>query len=239
MHPQLEQNVAAAIDAGHVEQAMTLLEEALRQQPAQPAAWAKLGMLRFRRDELDAALYAETEAIRYDGSAQRYADRAATYREMGLRQQQLADLSQAVALEPSLTKHRRERIWVLLKLGHYEQALADADQNAALAPKKAWVYSDRGRVLLLLGRYAEALAAMDEAIRRDPTEDTFHRFRSAILRLGGRLHEAVQAASCAITLGPDDGRNRRMRALALAELGHDRDAAADRAKAIQLENQKR
>ena len=80
---------------------------------------------------------------------------------------------------------------------------------------------------------------MDEAIRRDPTEDTFHRFRSAILRLGGRLHEAVQAASCAITLGPDDGRNRRMRALALAELGHDRDAAADRAKAIQLENQKR
>jgi tetratricopeptide (TPR) repeat protein len=212
------------------------LEASLHQNPAQPDAWAELGVLYFKDEEFDKALYAKSQAIHYDPSAARYQNRAITFRDLGRRQEQLADLNQAVAVAPEMTKYRRERQWLLMMMGYLDQALADAEQNAQIDPQKSWYMSDRGRALAQMGRYPEALESMDKALAIDPHEHHYHRFKSAILRLGGRHHEAVLAANAAIALGPDDARNYRVRALAYAAMGDDLRAASDRAAASRIED---
>lgn len=237
MDPGLDQAVAACLEGNDPQGAIRLLEQSLQHNPAQAAAWAKLGEIYFNIDELDRALHAESQAIQYEPIAERYNARSVTLREAGRRQEQLADLNQAVAVEPGATEHRRARMWLLMTMGYLDQALADAEENMRLAPDRAWFPSDRGRVLAQMGRYPEALESLEQAIAKDPAEATYHRFKSSILCLGGRAHEAVRAAHVALALEPNDGRNYRVRSLAYAALDREGPAAKDRATATRVEDE--
>jgi tetratricopeptide (TPR) repeat protein len=121
----------------------------------------------------DAAIAACTQAInsglwRGSGLAWAYTNRGARYRERGDNDRAIADLSQAVALDPKLAMAYNDRGIAYAVKGDNDRAIADLNQAIALDPKFAKAYNNRGLAYAVKGDNDRAIADEDQAIALDP-----------------------------------------------------------------------
>ncbi|MCH2051341.1 MAG: tetratricopeptide repeat-containing serine protease family protein [Trichodesmium sp. ALOHA_ZT_67] len=83
-------------------------------------------------------------------------------------EQAIADLNQAIQLNPKYAEAYYNRGIVYLKQGKYDLALADYNQAIQLNPKDAEAYNNRGGVYLKQGKYDLAIAEFNQAIQLNP-----------------------------------------------------------------------
>ena len=132
----------------------------------------------------------------------------------------LADLREAIRLDPRLYQAHAGLAEVLHQQGKADEAIEQFTQAIALRPDLAPLY--RGRAELYRGhedltpaRIAAALHDLDEAVRREspasPVLARDHTNRARLLERGGRHEEARAACDAALRAVPDHADAHRLR----------------------------
>ena len=88
--------------------------------------------------------------------------------ELQRRDEQVADCSEAIRLDPSNPALYRERAAARYALGRFEEAVVDYDKAIRLDPDHAGAYLGRCHAKSELGRHEEAVEDYDHAVRLDP-----------------------------------------------------------------------
>ncbi|MEV0206960.1 tetratricopeptide repeat protein [Streptomyces sp. NPDC050788] len=104
----------------------------------------------------------------------------------------LADLDQAVDLDPQQRSAHYGRGLTLQLMGDLPAALAALDRAAELSPDTRWILAERGETYRLAGRFEEAVADFDRALALDPT-DTAALTGRAVSRHGLGQYDAALA----------------------------------------------
>ena len=82
----------------------------------------------------------------------------------------IADLNEAIRLDPRLALAYDSRACARMKKKAYDKAIMDMNEAIRLDPQKAEYYHGRSRVWQARGELDKALADLDEAIRLDPQD---------------------------------------------------------------------
>ncbi|MFC2252078.1 caspase family protein [Labrys portucalensis] len=145
----------------------------------------------------------------------------------------LADLDQAIALDPDQASYYTQRGHVRYGQSKYDAAVADYSQALAKKTPAAADYTNRGNSYYGLEDYQKAVADYDASLRLDPNDIDTHALRgSALLRLS-RPAEAMTDLNFTIERGGDKvgAGDYKNRGEALAELGRAEEGRPDFAKA--------
>ena len=128
----------------------------------------------------------------------------------------LADLQEAVALEPSAWILMR-RADALNRSGFYREALKDAAAAAALLPDSPEPHLQAANIYFDQAFYPEALAEMELALERRPDDADMLARRARFHLVLGRLEEAETGLTRACALAPDSAQLRyeRLNVIAL------------------------
>ncbi len=114
----------------------------------------------------------------------------------------LADLEEAVQLDPGSAWSHLYLSWTLQEAGRSEEALAQARQATLVAPSFEITNKSTGLILASLGRWEESLAFFERAVEIDPWRQHDGMLYAISLRNTGREVEAQQEAARAATLTP-------------------------------------
>jgi lipoprotein NlpI len=141
---------------------------------------------------------------RYRGSelAKAYYYRGVEYRDKGDLDRAIADLNQAIRLDPKFALAYSNRGLAWEDKGEFDRAIADYDEAIRLDPKLALAYSNRGLVWYRKGELDRALADYDEAIRLDPKFAQAYYNRGVVWRDKGELDRALTDYTEALELNP-------------------------------------
>src|SRR5262249_25513710 len=102
--------------------------------------------------------------------AQAYAARGTSVERAGDYDRAIADLDQAIRLEPRYPEAFNNRGMALLLKDRLDRALADFDQAIRLKPDYSTAFTNRGLGYLNRAQYDHAIADFDAAIRLDPND---------------------------------------------------------------------
>jgi len=139
------------------------------------------------------------------------------------REQQLAHVERAIALEP-----RREWYWEThaiysIDVRDYATAATDLDEAVRLADRP-YLRFLRGLVSCQRGHYEASLADFDRAIAEQPKNTQFYRGRSLALARVGRFADALTDARTLLQTVPQQGETYYALGEALTGLGRYREA---------------
>jgi tetratricopeptide (TPR) repeat protein len=132
----------------------------------------------------------------------------------------VADLREAVRLDPQLYQAHAGLARVLRQQGKPDEAVAELTQAIALRPDLAALYRGRaevyqGRKDLTSGQIEAVLSDLDEAVRREspanPVLALDHTNRAWLLEHAGRHAEALAACDAALRIVPDYADAHRLR----------------------------
>jgi predicted O-linked N-acetylglucosamine transferase (SPINDLY family) len=148
--------------------------------------------------------------------------------------QALADIEEALAINPGDADAALNRANVLKLLDRPQEALAGYEQALGLKPAWAQAENNRGTVLQALGRHDEALEAYDRALMVAPDHVEALNNRGSVLQDMKRPAEALAFYEHALRLAPGFAPAFNNRGSALMELKRFGDALAcfDRALAL-------
>jgi lipoprotein NlpI len=141
---------------------------------------------------------------RYRGSelAKAYYFRGVEYRDKGDLDRALADLNQAIRLDPKFALAYNNRGLAWEDKGELDRALADYNEAIRLDPKLALPYVNQGLVSHRRGELDRALADYDEAIRLDSKFAQAYYNRARAWRDKGELDRALADYTEALELNP-------------------------------------
>jgi tetratricopeptide (TPR) repeat protein len=165
--------------------------------------------------------------------ADAYRLRASIHRAMDQPELALKDISRVVELEPNVAENYRVRAQAYVDLRQYRNALADFDMLIKLAPS-ARAYNDRGVCYRMLGDNSRAVEDFSNAIRLEPSVEGYLQ-RGMVLAAMGDHRRAIDDFNRALEIRADMPAVYRARASSRDALGDRAGAAADRAKAQELE----
>ena len=189
----------------------------------------------------DASIEACSQVIRKNPrDAGAYYNRGDTYRERGQDgdlARALADLNQAIKLEPSFGWSRvaRAQTWQAMK--EYDKSIADYDDVIRRLPKDTCIpcaYNGRGNVWLDKGERNKAIADYSEAIRRNPKDALFYRNRGAALEEID-IDRSLADYDTAIQLDPRNASSYRLQGKAYLSKGNLDRAIEAFSKAVDLD----
>ncbi|NQT38457.1 MAG: tetratricopeptide repeat protein [Planctomycetes bacterium] len=174
------------------------------------------------------------------GTASEYATRATIHLQHGNLDHAIADLAEAIRLDPRDVECYQERACALAEMGRYEEAIADADEAIRIDPENIGSYGVRGMIRQQCGHFQRAIADLDRCIENtgglnvDPQWAGMYWYRG--LARAGLLQwrQAVVDYTRALRRAPSADLYRD-RATAYTELGKAKKAQADRHKAAQLD----
>ena len=163
-------------------------------------------------------------------------------------EQEIADYTQAIALNPNYTQAYSNRGLAYAEQGDYELAFADLNQAIALDPKFAFAYNNRGLAFLKQGEaeadqansnqaaaaYERALADLNQAIELDPTFTAAYNNRGLVELNQGDYEQAIADFNRVLALKPDDAVVYRNRGRVYSAMGEYQTAIADFDKALEL-----
>jgi tetratricopeptide (TPR) repeat protein len=188
------------------------------------SAWLERAIDRFSRDlSLDPSCW------------QALAGRGAAKLELGLLEDGLLDLTDAVRIAPGHAGLIANRASVLAAMGRGEDALAEAERAIRKDPRLAEARVARGNAHMALGRPAHALDAYNEALKLDRRNAVVYFDRGNAQRALGRLEAALSDYNEAILIGFKGAAVRTNRALVLRLLGRAAEAIDELACAESLE----
>jgi tetratricopeptide (TPR) repeat protein len=97
----------------------------------------------------------------------------------------LADLNQAIKLQPTVAEAYANRVVIYIAKGDYSHALADANQAIKLEPNLAVSYNNRGLISMATGNYDQAIADFSQTLKLLPdVKDSDHVIRQNGSQLG-------------------------------------------------------
>jgi tetratricopeptide (TPR) repeat protein len=117
-------------------------------------------------------------------------------------EQALADLSQAIRLDPRLAVAFEHRGYIAYSRKQYDKSLADLNEAIRLDPQIRWPYHVRGWIWYRKKDYDKALADYEQALRIDPKEAVFYRDRGNIAFTRKHYDKALADYSEAIRHNP-------------------------------------
>ena len=212
---------------GRHDEALELIEEALRLRPNSPNVLSNRGnVLRALNRNAEAlASYDMALAMRPDHAAAAY-NRGNVLRALGHLDEALASYDRALAAQPAHVDALYNRGRVLQDLGRHEQAVASYDRLLAHKPHFAEALHQRGNALRALGRTGEALASYERLLAIAPTHVEALYSRAETLEELGRLPEALASYEQALSCRPRFVEALRRRGIVLLELGRPQEALA-------------
>jgi tetratricopeptide (TPR) repeat protein len=165
--------------------------------------------------------------------ASTYRGRGLAYRMKDEYDRALADLSEAIRLNPQIAAAYSDRGLVYNRKGEYDRAIGDLNEAIRLNPKLVAAYSNRGLSYNYKGDYDSAFADLNEAIRLDPKYAAAYNNRGLAYKNKGEYERAIADLNEAIALQPN-ATSYRNRALAQGGKGDYGRALTDLNEAIRL-----
>lgn len=162
-------------------------------------------------------------------------NRGAAYERKGQYDLALADLNQAIGLNPALAAAFSNRGSVYDDKGQFDVAIADEDHAIQLNPNYAGAFNNRGVAYFHKGQYDTAIADYDRAIQLDAAEVLAFRNRAVLHNKKGEYNLSIADATEAIRLQPGDGDNFVIRGHAHSRKSEYDLAIADFNQAIRLQ----
>ena len=142
-----------------------------------------------------------------------YVSRGLAWRMKGDRQRAIADIGEAIRLNPNDALAYNNRAFVWRELGEVDNAIADLTEAIRINPTPRSdyggagfvnAYSNRGLAFHMKGDYERALADYDAAIKLDPKDLPALVYRAQIHRLTGNYDLAIADLDAAIRITPDE-----------------------------------
>lgn len=135
--------------------------------------------------------------------APRYAQRAAIYRVLGDRKNELKDYEKAISLDSKNPVYATERATTLFYLHDLQRALTEVNRAIALDDKYAQAYFIRANINWLLKQAPLVLSDMDKALSLEENASYFY-FRSTVFEVRRELSRALSDLLKADKLAPDE-----------------------------------
>src|SRR6476661_5956789 len=165
-------------------------------------------------------------------------NRGATYESLGRKEEAIASLEKALAVNPDSPNPE-----VIFRIANLRYLLNDftgsiADYNRLLAMDKLYprIYSHRAGSKAMMGQAEDALQDADKALSVDPKDEEAYNSRGLSNRVLGRLDEAVNDFSLAIHIKEDYSRPYNNRGTVYLAQGQPERAIEDFSKAIELDS---
>jgi tetratricopeptide (TPR) repeat protein len=147
----------------------------------------------------------------------------------------IADLNQAIRLDPQNSSHYRERGRAYSFKENYDKAMADYNQAIRLNPNDAKAYNSRGHGALDRNDCDKAIADFNQAIKLDPNYAHAYLNRGSAYYKKGNAEMAIADYNQAIKLDPNGAEAYIYRSLVYYEKGNGELAVADGNHAVRLE----
>jgi tetratricopeptide (TPR) repeat protein len=165
-------------------------------------------------------------------------NRGATYENLGRKEDAIASLKKALAVNPDSPNPE-----VIFRIANLRYLLNDftgsvADYNRLLAMDKLYprIYSHRAGSKAMMVQAEEALQDADKALSVDPKDEEAYNSRGLANRVLGRLDEAANDFSLAIRIKEDYSRPYNNRGTVYLAQGQPERAIEDFSKAIELDS---
>ena len=130
-------------------------------------------------------------------------ERAASARRLKQYGPSIADLTEAIRLEPTRGLNYFYRGFDRYVLKQYDLALEDYNESIRLLPSRS-AYFNRGLVRYATGEYEIAILDFARQFGRDPRNARYHRLRGQAWYYLGEYDQAIIALTEAIRLDPND-----------------------------------
>jgi serine/threonine protein kinase/Tfp pilus assembly protein PilF len=138
--------------------------------------------------------------------------RAASHGELNQYTDQIADLTEAIRLEPNDPDNYAHRSHGYYFLKEYDRALSDQTRAIQMNSRSGYYFSLRGRTNLAKMDYISAVADYSDAIRLSPQTGLYYARRGAAHGARGDFSRALNDYDQAIKLAPGDASYLRERA---------------------------
>ena len=171
------------------------------------------------------------------GTAQEHVQAALALGDEGRWHEAIAELDQAIRLNPHDADFYPLRAFAHEELGEYQQAIHDYGEAIRLNPQDADLYWLRAFVYEELAQYQQAIDDYGEAIRLSPQDADLYLFRALDHEKLGHYEQAIDDYGEAIRLSPQDTDLYLFRALDYEKLGRYQQAIDDYGEAIRLSPQ--
>lgn len=187
--------------------AQTDLEAALRLDPKNPKALYNQGAFYLKQGENDKAhaMFSQIITNNIGGITKDvYGARAVILLKTGKVTEALADLDQALKLDPKYVDGYKNRGTAYGLLGRNQQALDDFTQALKLNPQSIDAYVNRALVSINLSRMQDALRDVEDALSLDPTHIRSHLLRAQIFLNQGRIQDGLREYEVILRINPKE-----------------------------------
>jgi protein O-GlcNAc transferase len=191
--------------AGHKEEALTLVERAASLDPASVPALMNYAILlqEVGRGE-DALRQWDRLLALKPGFAAALGSRGNLLRLLGRSREAVLSYDELLAAEPDNAAAWYRRAIALMDDKRSDEAVASFTRALTLKPDFTMAFNHRGHALSQLGRMEEALADFDRAVAADPLNAAAWHNRARLLQGLMRYDEALESFNQALAIAPDD-----------------------------------
>jgi tetratricopeptide (TPR) repeat protein len=146
----------------------------------------------------------------------------------------IANLSQAIRLDPRIDNAYVYRGAAKYSTGDYQGAITDINQALAINPRSELAYVSRGMARRAMGDYQGAVADYNQALSINSKSDNAYACQGEVRFFLGEYQGAMADANQAIRINPKNSNGYYARGLAQFGLRNDAAARADFNEALQL-----
>jgi tetratricopeptide (TPR) repeat protein len=157
-----------------------------------------------RAEETRTVAGSKTEVPAGDSSAEFFAKRAGSYIMKKDYDKAIADLNEAIRMDPLNAFYFCQRGYSYHQKKDYDKAIADFNEAIRMDPFNALYFFDRGRSYGWKDEDDKAIADYNEAIRIDPSKGLYFGSRAMVYGFKGDYKNAVADYKEAVRLEPDD-----------------------------------
>lgn len=191
---------------GAHDRAQADLNEAMKLEPENTKAQYNQGALYLKQGANDKALEHFSGMISKNIGATRdvFGSRAVIYLKRGQINEALADLDQAIKLDPNFFDAYMNRGTAYGLLGRAKEALMDFDQALKLNSNSADAHVNRAIMLISLARPKDALLDADDAVSITPENIKAHLLRAQVFLALGRVQDGLREYEVILRINPKE-----------------------------------
>ncbi len=193
-----------ALQTGHAETAIELIEQAVSLVPDDADVYNNLGNAQQSLGRFEDAANSFEKALSLNPRlAETRANLGNTRNQLQQFELAIADYRAALDLKPELPEVRRNLALNLLAVGQSEEALKNIIKAKALNPNSLEIDLSMGNILQELGRKEDAIECYSRILQVQPNSPPALCNLGNVLREQGRLDEAVSHYELALSIDPD------------------------------------
>lgn len=194
----------ALLEEGHIEEAISHYQEAIRLKPRYPEARANLGQVQLKMGRVDEAVEQLREAIRLSPShPEARINLAIAYDAQGKPEEAATQLLEALRLDPDSPNAHYNLGRVYAELGKMVEAQAQFYEVIRLEPESAEAHYNLGVILARRDNPKAAIPEFLKALQINPDYASAHNNLGSILANLGQIDEAIFHFREAVRINPE------------------------------------